>query len=368
MIEKRFTSLPNLYRLVQGFILFFLSLSGVAQNNIYFSHDVNIIGKFRNAETVAPIYFETDDSNIAIEIANDYLGQMDSTQLADLNKKVKIVKHKVSINNQSPIDNAYYYSLVFDGSYNPESELSIRLHLIHSGELINSTIVTIQPILMDKVQMFRYKTDRRFKLDEVFKVEFQDGEYIVHGRKDSTYEKFSIINPTGIPFHHAKFTTLGKFSSNDPWPVSLTTVPYRIYTRPEIKLDDGTIETKDRLVTSGLSSVGVNFELFRLDSEYYFISGKKSLHRYSLGILATLLVQSTDSTNTHPIIVQSKSSPFLSLGLTLSYSYNGINFNLVPIGKDFGLTSDAKRWIYNDQLWYGIGIGVSPKFIERVFK
>ncbi len=47
-----------------------------------------------------------------------------------------------------------------------------------------------------------------------------------------------------------------------------------------------------------------------------------------------------------------------TLGIGAVYSYNKINFGLF-IGSDKSIGKDAKKWNYNNSLWFGVGLGYS---------
>jgi hypothetical protein len=126
---------------------------------------------------------------------------------------------------------------------------------------------------------------------------------------------------------------------------------------------------------AGLSNLGFNLDLGKYQIDRYFSSGKKSTHKFSIGVWAGPSVEELDSVYTNGGkgalgTVPGKSATskqfFVSTGLTISYSYNDISFVIVPLGKDFATSSLGKEWIYNSEWWWGFGIALSPKIFGAI--
>lgn len=142
-------------------------------------------------------------------------------------------------------------------------------------------------------------------------------------------------------------------------PPSLTTVPFKV--RP--KLD------KFRTTaTSGLTNVGLNFDLFRYKIDRYFDNGNKSNAKWNMGLWLAPTVEELDSVHTEGFLKKDVKSKqlFISSAFTLNYSYNNITFTFVPIGFDFSTSSVGSEWVYNKKRWWGFGIGVEPKVLASI--
>lgn len=144
-----------------------------------------------------------------------------------------------------------------------------------------------------------------------------------------------------------------------PLPISITTVPFKV--RPE--LDE--FETN---AISGITNVGLNFDLGRWKTERYFASGKKTTHKFNVGIWIAPIVQELDSIQTSGYLVGDKKSKqlFASTALTLNYTYNNLTFTFVPLGFDLATSGLGNEWVYNRIRWWGFGIGLEPKFLNTI--
>jgi hypothetical protein len=120
--------------------------------------------------------------------------------------------------------------------------------------------------------------------------------------------------------------------------------------------------------TSGLTNIGLNLDLAKIEMARYFSNGKKSTHRFSFGFWSAPSVEELDSTFTLGHLAKDVKSKqlFVSAGITISYSYNGISFVFVPAGWDFGTSTIGKNWVYHKQRWWGFGIAISPKIFATV--
>jgi len=144
-----------------------------------------------------------------------------------------------------------------------------------------------------------------------------------------------------------------------PLPISITTVPFKV--RPE--QDEFKTNT-----TSGISNVGLNFDLGRWKTERYFASGKKSTHKFYGGVWVAPAVEELDSIQTRGFLTSGTKSKqlFISTALTVNYTYNNLTFTFVPFGFDFATSSTGKIWVYNERRWWGFGIGLEPKFLNTI--
>jgi hypothetical protein len=203
------------------------------------------------------------------------------------------------------------------------------------------------------------------ELQETIKVESNDNVLTVSGYdyEDNFVKRKIILERNKI----LPVSTKSYFFNSRHWkpiPFSIITVPFKI--RPEIKLDE---EVKNSIASSGITNIGLNLDLAKYQLDRYFASGKKSSHKFSLGVWGAPAVEELDSISTRGFLPKGKISKqmFLSTGLTISYSYNDVSFVFVPIGLDFGTSTIGKNWIYNKRRWWGFGIAISPKIIATIF-
>lgn len=136
--------------------------------------------------------------------------------------------------------------------------------------------------------------------------------------------------------------------------LSVVTVPFKV--RPGV---DGVPSTME----AGLSNAGVVLgrqwvrELFTYD-------GKITVKSHNLGILVAPGSVELNDLNTNGAQEDSIDQFALSLGLSYTFTYNGISVSLVPLGFDFGFSEEIQEdWVYNGQPWFGFGIGVDPKVL-----
>lgn len=145
----------------------------------------------------------------------------------------------------------------------------------------------------------------------------------------------------------------------NPMPITITTVPFKM--RPEIN----EFSTK---ASSGLTNVGLNFDLLKWKIDRYFPDANKSTHKFYAGIWIAPSVEELDSVQTRGFLSKDIKSKqlFVSTALTLNYSYNNLTFTFVPIGFDLATSSIGKEWIYDNRRWWGFGVGIEPKMFSTI--
>lgn len=157
-------------------------------------------------------------------------------------------------------------------------------------------------------------------------------------------------------------TEYGVFWRGNHWqklPIGLITVPFKL--RPAANGNKAVAQ-------AGLANVGLNVDLFQAVLNRYFSNGKKSVSRFGIGLFLAPSVEELDSIATNGFLVGSAKSKqfFLSSGLTISYSYSGISFVVVPAGFDFGTSEIGKKWVYNNSYWWGFGVGITPQLFTQI--
>lgn len=136
--------------------------------------------------------------------------------------------------------------------------------------------------------------------------------------------------------------------------LSILTVPFKV--RPAK-------DTLKQNVTTGLKNAGLNFGIFNVKLDRYFIDEKKSTHKFSAGILIAPSAEELKPSNTENTSTYETKQLFISTAVSLNYTYNDITFSILPLGWDFATTSEGKEYIYNKKRWWGFGIGLSSKLL-----
>lgn len=167
---------------------------------------------------------------------------------------------------------------------------------------------------------------------------------------DVTVDKYDMIHEDyGPKFYLPKF--------------SILSVPIKI--RPSISYSNKELTSKVERPLEGAIDIkniylGVNF--LNLTRDRYFSFGTTSTHRFSIGGLFgfTAIALTKDNINMeNESEFKDVTQVFFSSGVNINYSYNNVNFSLVPIGWDFGLDSVGRSYVYHGKRWWGLGIGIS---------
>lgn len=134
--------------------------------------------------------------------------------------------------------------------------------------------------------------------------------------------------------------------------LSLVTIPFKI--RPAI-------DTFSQNVQTGLTNAGVATNIFNYKLTRYFNSGKQSTHQFGIGILIAPTAEELSPENTNRFVNKKTKQLFISVGLSLTYTYNDLTFAIIPAGFDFATTTDGKNYVYNKKHWWGFGLGITTK-------
>ncbi|MDF2188689.1 hypothetical protein [Paraflavitalea sp. CAU 1676] len=253
------------------------------------------------------------------------------------------------------------------------SNKAIKLSLTVNGTISVTKQINIEPA-NDRIYRLNDYMGRNstIQLDEVTKVTSANNILTVSGYKNGGFTKRQVIlekhQVLGI-INYSYIFGNGYFSST---PFSLVSVPFKMRRKLTVPLNKtGTPKdsTYGSTAMSGITNLGVNIDLFKRVTDRYFASGKKSTHKWSIGFLITPGVEelSASLVKDTSIVGDKKSKQFyLSLGLSLSYSYNGLTFFVVPYARDYAFSTIGKQWIYNKERWWGFGIGVSPTVFSQL--
>lgn len=300
------------------------------------------------------------------------LKTLNSTQTISLNA-----------NETKKADNTFY--LIIDKSITINYDKIIYLNFIEGATQLSRIKVNIQAddktlTLDDYMEKNINQANRVNKLDYVTKVESNNNVLTISGFKKITatdctkqdlFLKRTVELKRGKAFAVTEWSWVFNWHHWKPIPISITTVPFKV--RPSVlaygKVFDGS-------ATSGITNLGFNLDLGKVQMDRYFSNGKKSTHKLSIGIIATPSVEDLDSTFTNGANgkigkaagkMEKSKQLFISTGLTVSYSYNDISFVFVPVGIDYSTTTIGKSWVYNKQRWWGFGIAISPKIFATIF-
>jgi hypothetical protein len=166
------------------------------------------------------------------------------------------------------------------------------------------------------------------------------------------YGKADTIVSRAVKFGSTDVFALGKTSW---WPtLSIITIPFKV--RPKA----AGLPQNAQL---GLTNAGVSLNLWNRKLTRYFNSGKTSNHSFGIGALFAPTVEELTPENTNPDLPVKSKQLFLSLGLSLTYTYNDLTFAFVPAGFDFPTTTDGRKFVYSKRRWWGFGIGISSKLL-----
>lgn len=135
---------------------------------------------------------------------------------------------------------------------------------------------------------------------------------------------------------------------------SVMTIPFKV--RPKI---EGLKQiAKGDIKNAGLQ-IGVANKIWRS----YQYDNTVNEYKLSFGVIIAPSAEEFNSLNTRGLIVTPTTQMVLSTGLTIAGTYRGINFAVIPIGTDFGLTTDSKSWTYNKKAWFGLALGLDSKLL-----
>jgi len=167
--------------------------------------------------------------------------------------------------------------------------------------------------------------------------------------------------PKSKTFHYSRWGDIAN-TNKRYWrnAFSLITVPVKV------RRQSGNVP---RRTTSGLSNLGVNWDLGFKKWSWFYISGKKNSIRISGGFLLAPSVEKVKVSERRNALEDATdlNQLFLSFGTTLSLVINDITFVFVPVGFDFATDSTGKSWVFNQKRWWGFGIGIETKSLGAVF-
>jgi hypothetical protein len=354
-------------------VLLLLQVSIGYGQTLIFENSPITVEKWNETQLVIPIEIEIDNntaaaitSTLTLTINNARALAASQLSAADVAKvSIRNNSFPISLNSGKTIMKTSY--LVLDKTLLLTSSKVLYVDA-SIGAITNSVQINLQQPNDLPYTLSDYLDNDDLYLDKVQKVESANNILTIYGEKNNGFQKRSVALRKGevyavwdkkyiTNFRHLNF--LEAFS--------IFAVPYKV--RPENKVQiKGKDTTFPKSATSGLTNVGLNLEMAKLQVDRYFSNGKKSTHKLSAGLFVAPTVEELDSISTKAYLKKDIKSKqlFLSTGLTISYSYNDISLVFVPFGWDFSTSTIGKNWIYDGRRWWGFGIGVSPKIFSTI--
>ncbi len=336
--------------------------------------------KWKETDLVAPIEFELENptnaaitltvsmtlngSGLTVPVAPVGAGQMLASDFASIEVRGNNRTAVVPANGSLPVALYVFVQKVLSIT----TPTTIPFTMTISGATISTLTITGQLMIIRGFDipytLGDYINNPDLILDGVSKVESVNNVLTVSGSINGRVAKRSISLSPGEVLAVSEGSWLGLRRHYSPVPISLMTVPFKV--RSKVKAPSGT--ELPRTASAGLTNIGFNFELADWQMDRYFSNGKKSTHRFSLGVWAAPTVEDLDTSITDGYLVgQAKSKQlFVSTGITLSYAYNDIAFVIVPAGWDVATSTLGKKSVYNKEWWWGFGIAVSPKLFATI--
>jgi hypothetical protein len=319
---------------------------------------------------------------VNIQIDNLIAPSISQFSLPDFNQ-IKIINNSqdILVGKNKIVKAPNTFLLFIDRNVVVKFDKIVHLEIKEGGNLLCKIKITIQPedvvlSLDDYLEEDKDPKNRINRLDYVTRVESTTNNNIltIYGYKEEVANdgsKQDVFSKRSVELKRRKAFAINEWSwvfnsfHWKPVPISLITVPFKI--RPGVNFNGNNYSSS---ATSGLSNVGFNLDLGRIQMDRYFTIGKKSTHKFSIGFLASPSVEELDATNTNNFTNYTNSTKskqlFISTGLTVSYSYNDLSFVVVPAGWDLPTSNLGKNWMYGGKRWWGFGIAISPKIFSTI--
>lgn len=361
------------------FILVTTATIAYGQNNIMANiKSSDILGKkISEIDLLIPIEIEFINPTstqitevITIELDNGTSAPISRFNTGDFSK-IQVINNnqQVDLKAGETVKPTKTFYVRFDKDIVLKNEKVIVLKIKSAAGEFSKIRLTIQPA--DIIQSLSEYYDA--KLDNVTKVESLNNILSIYGYSkvsdnDATEDVFvkrSVKLSRGSVFTVSEWSYIGNRFHWKPVPLSLTAIPFKI--RPKTTVKNG--PSFKSTASTGLTNIGFNLDLGKFQMDRFFAAGKKSNHKFSLGLLAAPSVEELDSTYTLGALAKDAKSKqlFVSTGLSVNYSYNDISFVFIPAGWDFGTSRLGKSWVYDKKRWWGFGIALSPKILATIW-
>lgn len=181
---------------------------------------------------------------------------------------------------------------------------------------------------------------------EVLSVKVESDKYkIVYFDKEGTLKEYLMPFERGVTYSNS----VKKYFS-----AAFMTIPIKV--RPAI-------QDLKQVAKADVKNIGLNLNYFNYLKRNYLQNGTVNEYRFALGGIIAPGVETFNAANTNGVYTKDteKTQMILSTGLTASATYKGVTLSVIPAGVDFGLTPEAKNWVYRGKYWWGFGLGLDTK-------
>lgn len=355
---------------------------GFAQVTASFKNSSIVGEKWTEVELVIPVEIELKNDGdkavkvtVEVKVDESNSGINSGLQLgADDFKKVEVRNSGEKQLEKKSTSTVFSYLVVKKDMEKVNKEVAIKLTITTDG---NSSAGPLSKITLKRANDITYTLsdylgNPDLRLKYVSKVESNNHVLTIYGYKQGICKhiykcdqvaKVNVALGAGQVFAVSEWSLLWNINHWRPAPIALTTIPFKV--RPKLEENGRTYQST---ASAGLTNVGFNIDLAKYQIDRYFVSGRKSTHKFSLGFWAAPGVEEMDSVFTEGFLKDGeKSKQFVvSTGFTVTYSYNGITFSIVPIGWDASPTTVGDEWVYDGKRWFGFGIGINPIILATV--
>lgn len=205
----------------------------------------------------------------------------------------------------------------------------------------------------DGVMYAKYKADLTQNLTETQKI---DNYRLVAATARTISTGTNKIFVYATPATKGKYLSTGKWG----WSIGLLTVPFKI--RPAT----GTVPSESKADIKNINIfIGRNYL-----SERIFWNQRTSSHRWLFGVMGGLTTETLTNLNTNESKFETNptNQAYLTVAGGIGYSYKEkISVVFIPVGFDTGFSDTSKKWIYNGNYWWGLGIGLDFSNIFHIF-
>ncbi|MEO5776683.1 MAG: hypothetical protein ABIQ27_07240 [Flavobacterium sp.] len=199
----------------------------------------------------------------------------------------------------------------------------------------------------DGIMYAKFKADVQQEFIEDKKIENYHLVMVSDDKKRKITVGDSKVLVYATPAVRGEFLSTGKWG----WSVGLLTVPFKI--RPA---------TNNIPSESKADIKNINLFLGRnYNTERIFWNQLTSSHRWMFGVMGGISSETLTNLNTDEPAFKDRptNQAYMTLAMGIGYSYKDkISLMFLPAGADIGFSDTSKKWIYNGNYWWGLGIGL----------
>lgn len=183
--------------------------------------------------------------------------------------------------------------------------------------LLSANYIVKAQVKNESKSLEEYNKD---KFNYVVTVESNKDTLFIYGYKTSDS---NFLTKEKVVLKRYQVLGIASYGFTNPQ-ISLITTPFKIRSK---------VNGLARETQSGLTNIGLNFEVCSYRVDRYFTNTRKSSHKLGAGIWLAPCVEELSAASTSDITDDSKTKQlFLSTGITITYSYNGITMSFIPLG------------------------------------